>query len=157
MPPHTLRHSGALEHQRNPPSRRPRPLRLLAGAVGLCVAATLALGACGNTDTDGLTGDAAAGRDIARDRGCTQCHSADGGDNARWPSWAGLAGSEVTLEDGSTVTADREYLERAITDPASEIVEGYKPIMPKVPLDDAQLDQVIAYIEALGDGASTKD
>ena len=61
------------------------------------------------------------------------------------------------MEDGSTVTADREYLERAITDPASEIVEGYKPIMPKVPLDDAQLDQVIAYIEALGDGASTKD
>ena len=30
-------------------------------------------------------------------------------------------------------------------------------IMPMVPLDDAQLDQVIAYIEALGDGASTKD
>jgi cytochrome c oxidase subunit 2 len=56
----------------------------------------------------------------------------------------------VTLEDGTTVTADREYLERAITDPSSEIVDGFKPIMPMVPLDDAQLDQVIAYIEALG-------
>ena len=63
----------------------------------------------------------------------------------------------MTLEDGTTVTADREYLERAITDPSSEIVDGFKPIMPMVPLDDAQLDQVIAYIEALGDGAPTKD
>lgn len=128
-----------------------RPLRRLLGLLALAAATTLALGACANDDTDGLTGEAAAGRDIVRDRGCTQCHSAEGSDNARGPSWAGLAGSEVTFDDGSTVTADRDYLERAITDPSAEIVEGYKPIMPAVPLDDTQLDQVIAYIESLGD------
>lgn len=125
-------------------------MRRLLGAVALIAGVALALGACGNDEADGITGEAAAGRDVARDRGCTQCHSAVEGVNVRGPSWAGLAGSEVTLEDGSTVTADREYLERAIKDPSSELVEGFKPIMPKVPLDDAQLDQVIAYIEALG-------
>jgi cytochrome c1 len=66
------------------------------------------------------------------------------------PSWAGLAGSQVTLEDGSKVTADRAYLERAIKEPSAEVVDGFKPIMPTVPLDDTQMDQVIAYIEALG-------
>ncbi len=125
-------------------------MRRLLGAIGLCVGVALTFGACANDDTDGITGEAAAGRDTARDRGCTQCHSAVEGVNVRGPSWAGLAGSEVTLDDGTTVTADRAYLERAITDPSSELVEGFKPIMPKVPLDDAQLDQVIAYIEALG-------
>lgn len=109
----------------------------------------LALGACGDTDTSNFTGEAAEGENVARDLGCAQCHSAVEGVNVMGPSWAGLAGSEVTLEDGSTVTADRAYLERSITDPSAEIVDGFKPIMPTVPLDDTQMDQVIAYIEAL--------
>lgn len=132
---------------------RPRPLRRLFGVAALAAGVALSLVACGNDDTDGLTGEAAAGRDVARDMGCTQCHSAVEGVNVRGPSWAGLFGSEVTLKGGDTVTADRDYLVQAITDPASQIVEGFNPIMPKVSLDDTQLDQLIAYIEALGEDA----
>lgn len=117
----------------------------------MAAVAAFTLGACGDADVSEFTGEAAKGEDVARDLGCVQCHSAADGVNVRGPSWAGLAGSEVTLEDGTTVTADREYLERAITDPPAQIVDGFKPIMPKVPLDDTQMDQIIAYIEALSE------
>ena len=51
------------------------------------------------------------------------CHSADGRSSVG-PTWKGLYGSEVELEDGTTVTADDEYLVRAIKDPEAERVEG---------------------------------
>ena len=38
----------------------------------------------------------------------------------------GLAGSSVTLDEGSTVMADDAYLERAILDPDAQIPEGFE-------------------------------
>lgn len=56
---------------------------------------------------------------------CSGCHSLDGSPGAG-PTIKGLAGSDVTLDDGSTVTADAAYLARALTDPDAQIVKGYK-------------------------------
>ena len=130
------------------PSRTRR--RRVAVTVLTVASAALMLGACGGGDESTFTGEAARGEGVARDLGCAQCHSSSPGVAIHGPSWAGLAGSQVTLEDGSKVTADRAYLERAIKEPSAEVVEGFKPLMPTVPLDDTQIDQVIAYIEALG-------
>ena len=58
------------------------------------------------------------------------CHSLSGSAGAG-PALDGLAGSSVTLADGSTVTADDEYLERAITAADAQIVKGYRAgVMP---------------------------
>ena len=43
------------------------------------------------------------------------------------PTFEGLAGSTVTLTDGTQVKADAAYLERAILDADAEVVEGYSP------------------------------
>ena len=77
------------------------------------------------------------------------CHR-EGGDGIG-PDWEGLAGSTVTLDDGSTVVADEAYLTLAITDPDAQIVDGYDIRMP--PNDDLSDDDVaaiVAYIQSLG-------
>jgi cytochrome c oxidase subunit 2 len=115
--------------------------------------AALALGACGGGDDAGgadLSDPAQRGKQVAADAGCIACHGSDGGGGIG-PGWVGLAGSTVTLEDGSQVTADDAYLRRAITDPQAEIVEGYSVKMPEYPnLTDDELDALVAYMKELG-------
>ena len=69
-------------------------------------------------------GSAARGKALFVSDGCSGCHSVDGSAGAG-PTVKGLAGSQVQLSDGSTVTADDAYLERAIADPDAQIVKGY--------------------------------
>lgn len=90
------------------------------------------------------------GRTLVQVASCTNCHSADGSKGAG-PTWAGLAGSTVTLEGGETVVADDDYLRESITDPDARIVAGYAPVMPAADLDDDELDAIIAYLRQLGD------
>lgn len=98
--------------------------------------------------TDGLSAAASEGRDIYRNRGCQGCHGGDGSGGIG-PALAGVADTERELDDGTTVTADTEYLRRAITDPGAEIVAGYSVRMPSNDLDDQAVDALIAYIESL--------
>jgi cytochrome c oxidase subunit 2 len=81
--------------------------------------------------------------------GCGACH--DAGSAVKAPPLAGLAGSTVTLADGSRVTADRQYLRDAILDPNRQVVAGYKPVMPTyrgaIGEDDAM--KLVAHIRAL--------
>ena len=108
-------------------------------AVALCA---LPLAACGGSDDDGGGGGSASsqpGEAEYRKYGCAGCHSLDGSDRAG-PTFKGLAGSTVTLEGGKEVTADDAYLERAITDPDAEIVEGYSEGVMTSSIDGFDLD-----------------
>ncbi len=72
----------------------------------------------------------ALGRRLFTADACAGCHSLNGTAGAG-PTVAGLAGSSVALDDGTTVTADDAYLAKAITDPDAQIVEGYqRGVMP---------------------------
>ena len=82
--------------------------------------------------------------------GCSSCHSTDGA-RSEGPTWEGLAGSTVTLADGTTVTADEDYLRRAILDPQAEVVAGYPAPMPAIEVSDAEADRLVAYIQGLSD------
>jgi cytochrome c oxidase subunit II len=123
----------------------------------LWVAAMAALlGACGGgSETDEAAPadpQAAAGMQIHQNS-CAGCHSTDGSRRSG-PSFSGLAGSQVQLDDGSTVEADDEYLRRAIQEPDAEIVDGYnKGIMSNVvregQFDEEETNQLIAYIKTL--------
>lgn len=66
---------------------------------------TIACVLTGGAWASGAWGD---GR-LANQRGCLSCHSTDGSSGVG-PTWKGLAGSAVRLANGSTVTADGEYL-----------------------------------------------
>ena len=112
-----------------------------------------ALGACGSDGGPELSPEAEAGRSTMRSNGCASCHGANG-QGGVGPAFAGLYGTQVALEDGTTVTADDEYLRRSIEEPGAQIVEGYRVPMPTNDLDADEIDQIIAFIAAIGPEAA---
>lgn len=119
------------------------------------VVATLALmgavlAACGsNNDAELVLSPAGeAGRDVVRSNGCAACHGRNG-QGSPGPSFVGLYGSTVSFRDDTTAVADDDYLYEAITDPAARVRDGYGFPMPQNDLDDAEVEQVIAFIRDL--------
>ena len=131
-------------------SRRHRYVRRTITSVGVLAGVTL-LTACGSSTTEpDLPPAAAEGRSLVRSKGCAACHGSSG-DGGVGPAFVGLYGSEVPLQSGETVTADRDYLVESIVDPSAQLVEGYNLPMPRTDLSDDEIDAIIAYIEALTD------
>ncbi len=95
----------------------------------------------------GGDGDAATGEAIAQAQ-CVACHSIDGS-TVVGPTWKGLAGSEVELESGETVTADDAYLRESIKEPGAKLHAGFANLMPVIQLSDKQIGDLIAYIKTL--------
>lgn len=112
--------------------------------------ALFVLAACGSDGGPDLSPEAEAGRDVMRSNGCSSCHGANG-QGGVGPTFEGLYGAEVQLEDGSVVAADDAYLRESITDPGAKIVDGYGLPMPTNDLDDDEIDQIITFIAALGE------
>jgi cytochrome c oxidase subunit 2 len=67
------------------------------------------------------------------------------------PSWKGIYGHEVELEDGTTVTADDAYIHESIVQPQAKIVKGFTSVqMPPFPsMTDQQVADIIAYMKTL--------
>ena len=63
-----------------------------------------------------------------------------------------LYGTEVALEGGGKAVVDEAYIRKSIVDPMSDIVRGYRPLMPTYAgrLSEEQVMQLIAYIKSLG-------
>jgi cytochrome c oxidase subunit 2 len=83
--------------------------------------------------------------------GCNACHSLDGS-AMTGPTWKGLYGSQVTLADGSTVTADDAYIIESIRNPGTQLVEGFQNIMPAgigSTITDQQIQDLIALLKSL--------
>ena len=137
---------------RAPSRRRGLRLRMLLVAAPLLAAPALvaACGGSGGAESSGLSGEAAEGLEIAKSNGCMTCHSVDGRRSVG-PTWQGLYGSEVELEDGTTVVADDEYLTRAIEDPGAQVVAGFNGVMPDRDLSEADVAAIVAYLRTLGD------
>lgn len=97
-------------------------------------------------------GDEQCGQRWAQTYGCLGCHSINGSEGVG-PTWQGVFGHEVTLADGSTVTADEAYLHTSIVDPNAQIVQGFQAgIMPTdfaEKLTEEQIQQIIAFIMSL--------
>jgi cytochrome c oxidase subunit 2 len=82
---------------------------------------------------------------------CAACHTVDGSSKVG-PTWLKLAGSEVSLSDGSDILADTEYLRSSIITPNLHIVEGYNAnVMPNFAdlLDQTEVEDLVAYIQSL--------
>lgn len=90
------------------------------------------------------------GKDLFENKlGCASCHA--GGPQQRGAKLEGIYGKEVKLLGGQTVVADDQYIRNSILNPASQIVEGFQPIMPtfKGQVTDEQLNGLVAYIKSL--------
>ncbi|SMO55914.1 c-type cytochrome [Fodinibius sediminis] len=93
------------------------------------------------------------GKTVAAENACNACHSTDGAKMVG-PTWQNLFGSERTLDDGSTVTADEEYLRESIVNPSAKIAEGFPPSMvPYDHLSDSDINSLIEYIKSLSENA----
>ena len=125
-------------------------LTSVMASVMASAAAVLLVACGGGSESSGppVTGVAAEGQQLFRSNGCSGCHSVNGSDGAG-PTLAGVAGSQVRLEDGSTVTADDAYLRESIVNPSAKRVDGFTIAMPQRELTDAQVDALIAYLKAL--------
>jgi cytochrome c551/c552 len=102
------------------------------------------------------SGDPTHGKALFASKGCNSCHSIDGS-FITGPSFKGLAGSKVTLADGSTVTADDAYLLESIEDPGKQVVKcphcGPPSVMAQViqkgSVSKTDATDLVAYIKTL--------
>jgi mono/diheme cytochrome c family protein len=82
---------------------------------------------------------------------CQACHSLDGS-RLVGPSFQGLFGSERNFEDGTTTTANEEYIRESITMPGAKIVEGFNNAMvPYDYLSDSEIESLIEFIKTQSD------
>jgi cytochrome c oxidase subunit 2 len=90
------------------------------------------------------------GKALAAQLGCLSCHSTDGS-KSMGPTWKGLYGSRVPLEDGRTVKADERFLRESILDPQAKIVKGFPPAMPafRGRISDDDVAALIAFLKTL--------
>ena len=92
-----------------------------------------------------------AGRAAAQSLGCFACHTVDGS-KLVGPTWRGLYGSQVKLADGTTVTADDNYIKQSILEPSSQVVFGFSPMSfnaEAVGVTDQQIKNIIEYLKTL--------
>lgn len=140
-----------------PASVRARTFRRsLAAMVAVSIPLSIAAG-CTDTDDSSapkLSAEGAKGQLVARERGCLGCHSADGSDLVG-PTWKNMYGSKVDVRtEGKVVTKviDAEFIRRAVRTPNVERpvgAQGQMPTFDESRISDAELDQVIAYLQDL--------
>ncbi len=136
--------------------------RKLTGGLLLVFFAVLAIGYAGVmpfgddsprevTDDNGVAanGDPVEVGEAIYSQQCSGCHTIDGSSGVG-PTFQGLYGSEVTMEDGSTVIVDGDHLLLAITDPRATNREGYPDVMPSFDnLSEDEIAGLVAFIESL--------
>ncbi len=78
---------------------------------------------------------------------CSSCHSLDGS-RIQGPSFKGIWGRSTRLANGKTVTVDENYVRQSLTEPQSQIVEGYPATMPTFSyLKDRDIEGIIAFLK----------
>jgi len=91
-----------------------------------------------------------AGEKVFNIRGCPACHSVDGEANTG-PPLDSLFGRTETMDDGTDVLVDENYLRESILEPMNMVVGGYEPVMPTFQgrLSEDEVTVLIAYLKSL--------
>ena len=96
---------------------------------------------------EGLASDD-AGRKILDGKGCLACHSLDGNPGVG-PSFKGMWGSTAQMVDGSTHKVDAAFVREMILHPTQNLIKGYDPVMPELPVSDEEIKAIQQYLEGL--------
>ena len=86
------------------------------------------------------------GRQIADQNGCFACHSLDG-TQVVGPTWQGMWGRQVTLADGSTITADEAYIIESIVEPNAKLVEGFGSVMTPYTFTEEDMEALMRFLQ----------
>jgi len=80
--------------------------------------------------------------------GCQTCHSLDGSRKVG-PSFQGLYGKNRVFTDGSSLTADENYIRQSILNPNAHVVESYPAAMPSYQgqIQEEGLNAIIEFIK----------
>ena len=83
-------------------------------------------------------------------KGCQTCHNVDG-TRSKGPTWKGIWGKPVKLNNGTSVTVDEAYVRESMLQPNAKVVEGFEPIMPTFQglLRENEIRGLVAYIKSL--------
>jgi cytochrome c oxidase subunit 2 len=92
------------------------------------------------------------GERLYTQQGCQGCHSLDGSDMVG-PTWEGLYGkTDHQMADGSTITADANYLRESILQSGAKLVEGYQNVMPSYSnLSEREVTGLVEFIKEQSD------
>lgn len=83
-------------------------------------------------------------------KGCSTCHSIDG-TASKGPTWKGIWGTMVKLNNGTSVLVDEGYVRESMMLPQAKIVAGFDPIMPTFQglLRENEIKGLLAFIQSL--------
>jgi cytochrome c oxidase subunit 2 len=128
---------------------RRRPTTAIGSAVVACVVA-IVLASCTSAGPPAvdLSASAANGLKLSQNNGCASCHGTDFG-GGTGPTWQGIIGQTVAFKGGESGVVDREYLIESIKYPDKKKRVGYSVVMPYNNLTDAEISDIVDYIEAL--------
>lgn len=94
---------------------------------------------------------AARGERLYIQNACQACHSVDGQAGVG-PSFQNLYGSERNFADGTSTTADEDYIIQSIVEPGANVVEGYQNAMvPYDFLSESELQSLVEFIKSVSD------
>ena len=91
------------------------------------------------------------GKALLLSKGCFACHSSDGS-KIIGPSFKGLFGkmeTVVTNGEERNILVDEAYIKQSILEPSKDIVKGFQPIMPPLPVSEQEIIDIIAHIKEL--------
>ena len=93
----------------------------------------------------------AKGKQLSESFGCEACHTLTGA-KSTGPTWKGLAGRTVRLDNGKVLKATDGYLINAIEQPDAEIVAGYSSGIMTTAIGNIPVSQakaLVAYIKSV--------
>ena len=90
------------------------------------------------------------GEEAFQRNGCYACHSISGAVLVG-PSLQAIYGHEQSLEDGTSVVADDDYIRESIVEPQAKIVKGFPGSMPAYGqlLSDEDVTALVEYVKSL--------
>ncbi len=101
---------------------------------------------------DSVSDSSLTGAELFRKMECATCHTVDPDVPASTgPPLYNLYGREVSLQNGSTVTANEAYIRESILQAGAELTAGYMPVMPSYDgrLREEAVSQLVSYIKSL--------
>lgn len=123
-------------------------LKLMRKLLLIATAAVLVGCTSAQPYAENLSPSAANGLKLAQQSGCASCHGSDFG-GGTGPTWQGIIGQTVAFKGGESGVIDRAYLIESIKYPDKKKHVGYSVIMPYNNLSDAEISDIVDYIEAL--------